>query len=560
MRPFRLLATATSAVLLTAAVVGSPAGAAAIGTGTSSTSTSVVDISVGKDGSVLHLGLLADQSRSTIDPTVTANPEAFARVARVNLSTPLDAVNGLVAGIPAVEARQPGGDQVKEVPGVSASVGLPATPLIPAASIASLNLDATRLTADLGAGAAQSGITAGVTSASLAGGLIAANGAKVNFSTVSAPAASEAVRAVTIDSVTVVDLGALLKGLGIDLSILPVSSVSALLNQLGLQQAVATATGISITGTLQQVVTQLNAAITTLQAQAAATGGTVDATVGAVLGLIGVTTVTTGDVINQTQANALLDQVKADLAGLLTQSVTTLATAPLFSIGGVNVGITTKATDDVNSSVATITGKVGSVKVGTLELLAGTDLLAATDRVKTIVDQANAAISGALSSISPDLAGLVKVSVLSRDSSVQKTGDYVRSLAGITAASATVTPPATLAALISSLTAPASASIAKAIADNGGAALPALETLMSGLQNTLTLGVGVLSSPSIVTIAQVLSASEFRVNAAPATPTTGGELPRTGGTSLLLLGGGAAALGLAARRLLRSTGSHHTNR
>ncbi|MGI8794189.1 MAG: hypothetical protein ACR2H3_13620, partial [Acidimicrobiales bacterium] len=406
--------------------------------------------------------------------------------------------------------------------------------------------------------AAQSGITAGVTKASVAGGLVSVTGAKVNLSTLSAPGSSEAIRSVTVGNVTVVDLGALLKGLGIDLSTLPVSSVSALLSQLGLQDAVATATGVNLTGTLEGAVASINGAVTTLTAQAAGAGGTVDSTLFGALELVGVTSpVTVGDTIDATQATTLLAQVQNQLAGLLTTSITQLATTPLFQVGGVNVSMTTKAVEDINQSVANITGKVGTVKVGAIELLNGVDLLAATDRVNAIVTDANARIGAALGAISPELAGAVKVSILSRDTSVTKTGDYVRSLAGITAATATITPPATLAAVISTLT---HDTIGEAILAAGGA-VPALQTLMKGLQDTLTLGASVLASPSTVRIARVLSASEFKVQAVPVTtPTPDSELPRTGGTSLLLLGGGAAVLAIAARRLLRSSGLRHTNR
>ncbi|MGI8793656.1 MAG: hypothetical protein ACR2H3_10845, partial [Acidimicrobiales bacterium] len=142
---------------MTAAAVVSPAGAAPSGVGTASSSTSVIQVNVGADGAVLKLGLLADQARSTIDPSIST-PEAYSRLVRLNLKTPIDALNGLTASLPVVEARQPGGDQTTEVPGTTATVALPATPVAQAASLASIDLDPVRLTASLAAGAAQSGI------------------------------------------------------------------------------------------------------------------------------------------------------------------------------------------------------------------------------------------------------------------------------------------------------------------------------------------------------------------------------------------------------------------
>lgn len=554
MRPIRVLATAIAAVaLLTASVVVSPAGAATDGVGTASTSTKIVEVSVGEGGSVLNLGLLSDDARSTIDPAI-ASPEAFSRLLRLKLSSPLSAVNSLADGLPAIEARQPGGDQVKEVPGASAAVALPATPLTQAASIGSIQVDASRLTASLAAGSAESGLTAGVTAATVAGGLVSVNGAKVNLSTVSAPASASATRSASLDNVTVLDLGALLEGLGIDLSTLPLSSVSALLDQLGLEGTINDLAGVSITTTLQDLVDAINASIDTLQVVVDDTTGTLDQTVDDLLGLVGLTApVAVDDALDAVQAEALIDSLQAELAELLETSLVALATAPLLQVGGVEVGLNSKAVSDVNASVATVTGKVGTVKVGTIELLGGTDLLAATDRVSAVVTDANTRISSALGAISPDLANLVKVDVLARSTSVTQSGDYVRSLAGITAASATITPPETLSALISALTAPAAESIGDLITEAGGTVPADLEPLMSGLQSVLTLGAGVLASPSTLTIGQVLGAAEYKAVAAPVTP-TGGELPRTGGDSLLLLGGGAAVLALAARRLLRSSG------
>jgi hypothetical protein len=161
----------------------------------------------------------------------------------------------------------------------------------------------------------------------------------------------------------------------------------------------------------------------------------------------------------------------------------------------------------------------------------------------------NTQLGSVLSIISPDLANLVKVSVLDQATSITQDGGYTKARAGITAATATITPPANLAALVSGLVAQ-TADVTAAL----GTAVPQLEGLMTQLSSTLNLGTAVLASPAKVQIASVLSASDFRVGSSTTTgaPGTGTSLPRTGGPDLILFGGLLAVLAIALRRFTRS--------
>ena len=67
----------------------STAGAATAvpGVGTSQTTTNVVSVQVGKEGSLVGLGLLSDEGRSTIDKTINANPQAYSRLTPLAISS-----------------------------------------------------------------------------------------------------------------------------------------------------------------------------------------------------------------------------------------------------------------------------------------------------------------------------------------------------------------------------------------------------------------------------------------------------------------------------------------
>ena len=110
MRIARMAAAATAISLVGAATLVSPAHAATPGVGTSATSSSLLDVALGTSGSLLNLKVLADEARSTIDPTVSSAREAYSRLNALSLTSsvlpaPLNNIS-----LPMVESKTPGGN------------------------------------------------------------------------------------------------------------------------------------------------------------------------------------------------------------------------------------------------------------------------------------------------------------------------------------------------------------------------------------------------------------------------------------------------------------------
>jgi hypothetical protein len=155
--------------------------------------------------------------------------------------------------------------------------------------------------------------------------------------------------------------------------------------------------------------------------------------------------------------------------------------------------------------------------------------------------------------ISPDLANIVSVSLLDQAQSVANSGGYNRARAGVTAATATVTPPATLANIVSTLGAAAN-QIGPTIASLSGGTVPVVDPTvgMSTLAGTVNLAqaAGALSQGVTLKVGEVLSASDFAPGAVPAATNT---LPRTGAETGVFAGLAVAlgVLGWGIRRMIR---------
>ena len=111
---------------------------------------------------------------------------------------------------------------------------------------------------------------------------------------------------------------------------------------------------------------------------------------------------------------------------------------------------------------------------------------------------------------------------------------------------ATIQAPANLSAVVSAVTAPAS-SVATQITSLGGA-VPALSTATNALATTLTTalnGVSALAGGAELRVAELSSTSDFAPQPAAATPSSGGELPRTGQDTAPFAVFGILALALA---------------
>ena len=556
MRLFRSLSIAVAGVTTVASVAAmAPAGAAEPGLGTAATTTKLVSAAVGANGSLLNLVLGSDEARSTIDSAV-ASPSAFSRLSVADISSGV--VSALNVKVPAtpLEAKAPEGPT---------SVTAPASNLLPAeipSVLGSGTVDVPSLTASLDGGFAKSALSGGVSGVNLVGGLIGIDKVATNLTSAASPDSADANRAAVVQNITVLDLDALLSGLGISLPDLSVAQLTGLVDTLGATAGLdlnGSATVGAAAASLQAAISDLNAELGSLTGATTPVTSVVDSTTSTLLGTVGITSpLNTGGTVATTvgAVQDVITQLQGVLDDLLAGSINNLLSTPLLQLEGVEVGVVASALDTVEASKAAVTAKIGAVKVGALSL-PGVDLLSSVSAVTDVVNQAQAKLDSVLGVLG--LNGLVKVSLLDKVESVTASGGYVRSRAGVTAATATITPPAALADLLNTVGAAADSvavdTVGEVIESVGGT-VPQLSTAMSTLTSTLSLGgtLSALSQGATVRVAEVLSASDFRrpgvTPGAPVTPTTP-ELPRTGGPAqLALLGGMAAVLALGLRRFL----------
>ncbi|MEY2418577.1 MAG: hypothetical protein QOG90_1257 [Actinomycetota bacterium] len=548
MRFARVAATATALSLAGAATLVSPAHAATPGVGTSAASSSLLNVAVGTAGSVLNLKVLADEARSTIDPSTAAKPEAFSRLDALSLTSSILPAPLNNVSLPVVESRTPGGQPSVAGPGLNlSSIGGVALPV----SLLGGVLDPASLTSGVDANGAHSALTSSLGDISLVGGLVKAAGLSSTLGTSAASSNADGSRTIKAGTINVLDLGALLNGLGIPLAELPVSTVSSILATLGVPVA-----GLPTSLTLDSFVAELNTAIDGIQAQldaAAATASStitsaIDSAAGSILGGLnlpgGVPSV--GDAV--ATVDQTLDQVQALLTGVLSTAIHALDNLSLLKVGGVEVGAVTKATDTVDGSAADIVAKVGSINVGGLSL-PGLDLASTLAQVNSVVNTVNGTLSSVLGAVDPDLANLVHVSMFQKDAAtgVTKDGGYIKSLAGVSALTAGITPPLNLTSVVNGVL--GKVGIGSALTGAGGT-LPVVDTLMTSLNGLLGPAVNALAGGASIKLASVTSGASFTTPVAA----TNGSLPRTGGTAqMALLGMALVIAAIASRRFVLAT-------
>lgn len=531
MSKIRVAAAATALSLVGAMASMGPA-SAANGVGTSQVSTTVLNASVGAAGSVLGVRLLGDDARSTIDSAVSAAPEAYSRLSALTLTSGLVPALNTVVPAPPMEAKTPGGLPCDERASVSLTdAGIPT-------QVASGDVTPAKLCSAVDAAGARANLDTALTQLSAVGGLLSVDSISSKLDTNAAGAQASGDRTVSIDAVSVLDLGALLEGLGIHLADLPVGTVSDLLSSLG--QPVP---GVDPNKSLNDAVTSLNDAIDSLQSQSGTLTPEASDALAALLGPVGIGSPDAGALVNDA-----IDSLQGTLAEVLADGLTALDDLVLLKLDGAQVGVVTKATDSVDTSVATVTAKVGAIHVGGINV-PGVDLASAAQKINETVYGINETLKAALGQISPDLANLVTVSLFDQVHNVTSSGGYVRSRAGITVLSASIKPPTDLLALVNSIA--SQVGIGDTISDLGGT-VPAVSELMAQLTNTINGTTAVLAGGADLKIGEVLSASDF----APTGGGTGTELPRTGGNaSLALIAALLGLLGVGIRRTVMAARS-----
>jgi len=535
MRLTRVAATATALAIAAAATTSGPVQAAS-GVGTAAAATSVLDIELGTNGSLLDLKVLADEARATIDPTV-ASPEAFSRLSAASITSSVLPAPLNNFSVPVLESRSPGG--LGSVTGPAFNLGAPLSSVtLPSALLGGSVAPAT-LTSAVDAAGARSALVAGLGSVNLAGGLVSVDAVASSLSTNANPSSADGSRTVKADGVTVLDLGALLDGVGIPLGNLPVGAVSSILASLGVPVP-----GVPSSTNLAGFLTTLSGTVDTLQDQI---DGTITTTVGTtadpVLTGLGLPVPDSGAAVATIQT--VVDDVQALVAELLTKALALLDGLTLLAVDGVEVGTVTKATETVAGSSAGIVAKVGSISLGGIDL-PGVDLTSTLATVNGLVSDVNSRLSTTLGAVNPGLANLVSVSMFDKDpaTGVTSAAGYTRAVAGITALTAKVTPPANLAAVVAAL--PVAGGIASAITGAGGT-VPVLSTVMGSFETLLGTSVQALAGGATLRLASISSGASFTTPLA----STGGTLPRTGSESqVALFGFGLAIAALVGRRAI----------
>jgi hypothetical protein len=531
MRLFRSVAAAVVTTTVIAGLVASPANAATTGAGTARAATSILQVSVGTDGSLLNLRLLGDDSVATIDKAASV----FTRLGVLDVASSL--VPGLKISVPGVEAKSPGG---------SPSVGIPAVDLATPVSTGTLN--PATVSAILDGATAKGGLGTTLSNLSLVGGLLSAPSVQSSLGTTAMGTNSSGVRGLDIDSLTVLDLGALLDGLGLSLLDMPLSMIDGLVGQLGLPLP-GLATGASLDSAANEILAAIDEVQTILDGVAGTVDGTVSTAVGGIIGGLGsvvpglnVDVPTVGDAVGT--LNDTIDQLQGQLRGMLGTVVGMLDGVALLSVQDVTAGLDATAGATPADTVAKIVAQIGSIKVGGVAL-PGLDLGATVEQVSGLVNQVTGTIDSVLGTINPSLAGLVKLKVLDRQSGTSTSADgYNHATASLTALTASIVPPANLAAVISTVSGLAN-SVGDILGQLGGS-LPVVSTAMQALEGVLG-NVQALAGGATIKVAELAAAADYSPQAVPVTSPTG-DLPRTGGPAFpiaflgMLLIAGAIAL------------------
>ncbi|MBV8692692.1 MAG: hypothetical protein JO054_16650 [Actinobacteria bacterium] len=540
MGKYRFAALLTTAALAAGAVSAGTAGAATpSGVGTSSASNTVAQVDLGSG--LLSVRVLGDDAQSSIDPKV-GTPAAASVLHPLTVSS--NTLSALNVAAPSVEARSTGAPQ-----NVGSSRDLGASG-VPAAIVKGI-IDPAVLTAVVDNAGARSGLNAALNNLAAVGGVVSVDKISSALGATAAPADADGTRGFSATNLNVLNLGALLDGLGLPLGNLSLpqisnmlqnlqlfgagSPVSSLLSTLGISSAVPDAAGLqslftTLTGNLglgQTTLTNISGAL----CSGTLTSGLLGSN--PVLGGLGLTTATTCAQAVSTVTSAI-NTVTSQLTGLIPGLLGILDNTSLLKLDSVDIGIVTKATDNVATSVAGVTGKIGNLHVGGVTI-PGIDLLSNAQALTS--NLALNSIKSVLGSIDPGLANIVNLKVLdSTGTGVSSANGYIQALGKLTAVHLGITPPANLTAILGNITSANSALTALKTAvpafNLSSVALPnvaGMDALNSVLKATpAAAAVNALAGGASMDVASVQAASNFVPVIASAPAPSGGTLPRTG--------------------------------
>ena len=558
MRLSRVLPVIAAGALVAATVT--PASAATTGVGTTDGTLKVLGVDAGQ---LLQVDLLQDQGTAK----TTDTPTATALLSALHVSS---ATLGVDQTIPLLQASSTDGED---------STSQPASD-IPANQVVGGQLLPASLSALVGADGATSNIGAGLVNLDVLSGILGVDSTQLDLVANALSDQATGTRSVRIDQLSVLDLNALLAGLGIPLQDLPLDTVLGLIDGLGLLPQLGdaiNALGLPVdldltnlsTDSIVGLVDQLVATPDAVTSLTSGGGTAVCDAVGPVLGgLLGSDPGTLCTDLSGTvdQITSQLPDVQATVDGLVGQVLDTvlgaLDGATLLSLDGLDVSMVTTATDAIETSAADVTATLGGLQVGSLDLGA-LDLQGAAGQVAATVDQVQSTIGGILGQIDPALANLVTVHLLDQATSVTQDPDTstIVSDASFTGLGIDIAP-LDLSGLIASLG--QQTSIGDQLTGLGIDPTSVLPVpAISGFNDVLAAASGgadvfALSDGMSAQVASLSQQSSYSPVAATATPTPAPtpapNLPRTGSndTMLVLLGFMAAAGALGLRKMLRA--------
>ena len=547
-------AVATAAVAPVASAQQAP-----VGVGTTTGELTVLGIQA---GSLLSIQALSDGGLATTADGL--GPAAAAQLDALRITSP---ALGIDLALPLLEAATNGG---------SDAAGGDVTPIdnpVLGGSILPSALAA--LVDDTGA---RSSVTAGLVDLDLLGGLLRLAGTQLDLGSIAESTAASGTRGVDVDALTVLDLDALLTGLGIPLSSLPLDSLLGLVEGLGLLPELGTTlAGLGlpgldlddlsvegILGVVGDLTGDLGVLVDSGLLSTQPVCDVAEPALGLLGGLLGQDAGTLCADVDAT-VGQLTSQVTAltdDLAAALEAPLDVLDGAALLSLDGLDVEVLTRATDDVATSLAEVTGTLGTLRVGELSLGA-LDLGATVGQLEGLIGQVEGTIGSVLSTIDPALADLVRISTLEQATSVVEDAGSVVATAAFTGLRVEVLP--NLAELTSLLGGLGGLTTIGDQLTGLGLPLPTgvtelldFGTLLSAVPTTglVTDGiVAALSEGLVFEVASLTQASTFTPAAVPGQVPTTPMLPRTGseGTLVLALGVLAVLGALTGRAALRRT-------
>ena len=560
--------------LVVASLAGLSAGGASAasvsGRGTASSSITLLSVDL---GNVQHLKVLTDQGQGTLDPARLglSGPQAFASLSAVDASGLLN----LSLPNPALKASAPGTSNVPaQLTSIPVSFPGSAVPLagtslpVGAGLLASGTVNPVKLEAHQSDTSVDSAVGTTVPDLSILQGLSEIKGVNIaGLNTNASVSASKGDTGITtVDSVDVLSLQGLLGMAGLNLADLPLSSLTGVLDKLGLTVpgggSLGNLSGASISGLLGDVTGLLNVknGLSTAADCSALTSlvnnnlsglpdltGLLQSGGGLLGGLLGQLPLSssgglTGLLSTCSSVSALtqpiLDLINPVLTPLLSQATTvldgllsTLNGAPLLSLQGVNLSAVANAADTLANSSATTTANFGHILVGGKDL-GLLDPNAPVDQINALKGTVLGVVNTVTSTLG--LGNLIDIGLLERTASVKADGSYNVASAGLDLLRVSITPPANLGGLLQTVTANPLSGVLTSI----GATVPADTGLAT---NTLAQAFGLtslLTQPTTIKVGSIGADADYTTAVAgstlsqtPASGTVGGTLPRTGGTN-----------------------------